>query len=799
MKIAFNNFLTTLRRYKTASVLNIVGLTLAFTAFYVIASQVWYSMTYNRAIAHADRIYLLTPQWNSHDAENATWSANCPMPVTVETFGLSPDVEIGGCMRLYPTTGHVWRRRSEYNFDKHHFNVHKATPEIVDLFSFRTVAGDLKGFAEPRTLILSRSAAEQLQLGVGDPLFLEGGQWFDSGKPEALYTVVGIFEDFPRNTLLHDKHIFYCNEEEGDQSNSNWNNSFFVRLKEGADPQGFIDIWQNRYASWYLGMMQKWRERHPEYTYEEGEELQPLQLAAIDEMYYGTRIDSRGLEQGSAGSTLTLVAIALAIVAIAFINFVNFFLALVPVRMRAVNICKVFGAGRGTLRRSFLFEAIGLVGVAMAAMLYLMIAVQETPIADCVTSSLALADNLPVIALMGTILVVMALTAAAWPAFYITRFNASMAVRAGFAGSQAGRRLRSLLVGVQFTVSMILIILSAIFYLQYRHMLREEIGFDRENILTFENYQLRSHCNAVIERLEQYPDVAGVTASKNIILGSNSIWGREYKDKMYQLYVWSVRYNLPEVLGIGMVQGNSFTPQSSARREMLISEKLHREIGLSLDEEIGENRICGIMKEVRLLPVSDPAVYSALLCNSSDGFYTFYLRLRAGADIEAACDYIRKTVGEFAPDSDEPEIRLLDEVIAKFYESTKKQTVIVTLFALLAVVISLMGVFGVVLFETQHRRREIAVRKVFGASTASLVGILNRRYAAIAALCFVIAAPVARYAAERWLSQFASRIGMPYWIFFAAGALVIGLTAGLVTLRSWRAANENPSHVMKTN
>ncbi len=790
MKIAFKNFLTTLRRYKAASVLNIAGLTMAFTAFYIIASQVWYSMTYNRAIEHADRIYMLSPLWNSQDADNTSWSTNCPLPVSLESFELSPDTEIGGELRLAPAAERVWVRRNEYNFEKFNFNIHKAHPDIVDLFSFRTVAGDLKGFEAPQTLIISRSFAEKLQVGIGDPLFLEGGKWFDNGKPEQSYTVVGIFEDFPRNTLLHRMNMFICTDRK-DMANNNWNDTVFVRLKAGADPQDFVDLWESRYASWYLGRFK---------NDEKGSEQQPLRLTALDKMYYSDALFGSRIEQSTVGTTVTLIAIAATILLIAFINFVNFFLALVPVRIRAVNICKVFGAARSTLRSSFLFEAVGLVAVAMLLALYLMIALQETPIASFVTSSLRLADNLPVIALMGAVLLVMAVAAALWPAFYITRFNASMAVKAGFAGSHAGRRLRSLLIGVQFTASMLLFVMATLFFLQYRHMIRADVGFDRENILTFEAYDLRSHCDAVLEQLEQYPDAVGVTASCHSIIGSGMMtMGYEYKDKYFTMQLWDIRYNLPEVLGFQLADGAFFTPQSSNRNEVLVSDNLHDDIDVRVGEEFAGYNVCGVLQHVRLTPVSDPTVYSALICTRSNKFYTFYLRLCRGADIGAACDYIRKLVARIAPELEEPSIDLLDTKIAQLYETTKRQTVIISLFALLAVVISLMGVFGIVLFETQYRRSEIAIRKVFGASTGSIIGMFNRRYAQIVAVCFVIATPVAWLLAERWLSQFAYRIDMPYWLFVAAGIAVLLLTASIVTLRSWHVANENPSHVVKAN
>ena len=132
----------------------------------------------------------------------------------------------------------------------------------------------------------------------------------------------------------------------------------------------------------------------------------------------------------------------------------------------------------------------------------------------------------------------------------------------------------------------------------------------------------------------------------------------------------------------------------------------------------------------------------------------------------------------------------------RLYEKTRRNAFVIGLFAMMAVVISLMGVFGIVLFETQHRRREIAVRRVFGASSAELLRMFNRRYVIMVAVCFVVAAPVAWYVADRWLEGFARRAPLPWWIFAAAFAVVMALTVGLVTARSRAAANENPARVL---
>ena len=153
---------------------------------------------------------------------------------------------------------------------------------------------------------------------------------------------------------------------------------------------------------------------------------------------------------------------------------------------------------------------------------------------------------------------------------------------------------------------------------------------------------------------------------------------------------------------------------------------------------------------------------------------------------------------EFDPNADEPEIKFYREDFQQFYESTRKQAVLLSVFAALSVIISLMGVFGIVLFEMQHRRREIAIRRVFGATTVGMLWMLNRRYARIVLACFVVAAPVAWYIVGEWQKDFAHQAPIGWWVYLLALLLVMGITIGLVTQRCWKAANENPADVVKS-
>lgn len=788
----------TLKRYKVAGVLNIAGLTLAFVAFYIIAAQVWYSVTYNRPLKDSDRVYMISALWGGSIGEgNAEWSSSSPHPVTRETVEMFPQAETFTHFREYRQPHRVWGKTEHGEFQKYNMGSYDMSPDGLDVFGFDIIAGDATQIVQPNTVVISESAARRMSVGVGEQIWFEGGEWNSNMKPELPQTVVAIFKDFPKNTFLYNHHVFRNDNCKDGNGNNNWNYNHYVKLEKNADIEQFKKIWMDKYAQWMLGMVEEWKAKFPDVEiYEEGDEILPIRLIPLNKMYYEGNINSENYEAGTIGSTVTLAAIALLIVVIAFINFVNFFMALVPVRMRSVNICKVFGAEQGTLRRGFLSEAIGLVLVAFVLAMGIIYALQGSFITEYVTCSLALPDNFAVIAIILVLMLVMAVVAAFYPAVHITRFNASLGVKAGYGNSLSGRRLRRILAGFQFAVAMILIIVAASFWMQYRYMANYDIGLDRENILTFTAFDISKNGEAVVEKLQQHHQVADATACVSTITKAWSRWGRVYDGKEYMLNVWCVRWNLPEFFGIDVIDGEGFTEQSHNRQDMLVTRKLHAEVGLPLGHVESGCTVVGVMKDVKLAPASENISYIAMYCGPQT-WGTYYVRLQPGADVKAFTTFVKDLVQEFSPGSDEPEVEFFNQAIGNLYSSTKKSAVIIALFAILAVVIALMGVFGIVMFETQHRRSEIAIRKVYGAERVQLVGMLNNSYVKLVLVGFIVAAPVAWWIVQRWLEQFAERIALPWWIFAASLAAVLAVTVGLVTLRSWRAAAENPAEVVK--
>ena len=807
MKIAFKNFLMTLKRYKVASLLNVIGLTLAFVAFYIIASQVWYTITYNGKFPNADRTYLISPDFGGGNDGEIQWSTNSPGNLAYVAAEQFPYAEEVASTMPYPRINRIWIKRNEYTMEPFNEYVYQGTANVPVFFGFECLAGDFSQLKEPNTVAMARSKAEKLGVGVGDVIYFEGGRLHDDGKPTIQQTIVAIYEDMPKNCMFSHWSIMQNDEGVYTEGNNNWNYSNFVRMREGADLDTYIEIFKKGYADWFLGMAQEWIAKVPEKgalikeEIENGVHILATRLVSINNLYYTEFYDSGNFKTGKKHTPIILGSIAFIIVLIAFINFINFFFALVPVRMRSVNICKVFGASQWTLRWNFLFEAIGLVLLAMALTFYLMIVIKDSFITNYSICSLALSDNIPLIVMVVVLMVLLAIVAALYPAFYITRFNASMGVKGGFAQSAVGRRLRSIMVGVQFSVAMILIIVTAVFWRQYRYMINYDLGFDRENVVTFASWDLGTRYETVVERLQQHPDAMDVTTSAVNLFHCNQMWGRMYKDKEYVVRANPVRWNFLDFFGFDVVEGSGFTPSSAERDEIVMMSRMHRDIGIPLGYKEGNQYpYVGIIKDVRLTSLTQDDEYYAFYCAEADSRMShFYIRLLAGADVKAFADYVKNLSKELAPAAKEPELYFLEEWVESLYQQTKKDMVLIGLFAGLAIVIALMGVFGIVMFETQHRRSEIAVRKVYGATTSQMIGMLNLRYVWIVVGCFVVAAPVAWYVTSRWLESFANRIAQPWWLYLLALVVVLAVTVGLVTLRSWKAATENPADVVKSN
>ena len=825
MKIAFKNFITTLRRYKMASVLNIAGLTLAFTAFYVMMVQVTYDLGYNRSIRDADRILTVNANW-----VGGGFSLISPRGPFEAALAQCPEVE-GSAIITRNWEGPVWVQKSEFSFTEYAAVMDYISLPSLDLLGFRTVEGDLRQIENPNTVILPESLARLYGVHAGDRIFTSDTKPGEKPRPSHEWTVAGIFKDFADNTLMGKPRIYSYLGDKDMNDTSQYGYICMVKMRDGSVPDRFKKAWDD---NMYRQRVARVRDDDSAQSAEKGGESDSdgggdsggsgaaagetdadyeylrsdVRLTRLTDVYFDTSLVSNfDHEHGSRSTMLTCLGIAILVVAIALINFVNFFFALIPVRLRAVNICKVFGASTRTLRWSFLFEAVGLVVCALLLTMYLTIVLPDTFVAEYVSRSLSLKDNLTAVLLLFGIGVVAALAAALYPSYYITSFNASLAVKSGFAGSGAGRRLRLVLIGVQFTVSIALIVVAACFWLQYRYMINYDIGIDRENLMCFNlSYKDGDMYPVLAERMNEMPEIVGVTASVDAVVGDGSaeVIRMKYEGRDLELHFRYVRSNFLDVMGIRLAEGEDFSDDmdNAATKYAIMCRSTCDEYGFYPGFVVmaGTTPICrviGIMDDVLGQPL-DSKQSNTVYCTTSEDQWMgdVYFRTAANVDIPRLCDKIRAVAKEINPESEDLKIEFVDERLQQLYEKTQRSATIIGLFALLAVIISLMGVFGIVLFETQHRRREIALRRVMGSTVEGVIWMFGRHYITIVAVCFAIAVPVAWYVVGEWLNRFAYRIPTPWWIFAAAFLLVTALTLGIVVVRCRRAASENPARVL---
>lgn len=809
MKIAFRNFLTTLRRYKISSLLNVIGLTLAFTAFYVIMTQVWWELGYNRSLHEADRIYLVE---NEDWYEPGKWSSWLNRPVPERVIASTAGVEVGGCMWGGFGSGTCWTSNEpSFGYNKFSASCGSVSLPFLDVFAFRSVEGDVHDLGKPKSVIVSREAAERMRVGVGSLIWVDT----DEPQPDGAMEVVAVFEDFPDNSLLGECEVVKNLGETNLYTTSEWSFNYFVKFRPGADPDEFARQWTNVNQEMQREAAEK-RAAAGDAADDDESGIYGVRLSPVSELYFES--DSQApCRQGSVVTTYTLLGIAVLVIVLAFINFVNFFFALVPVRIRTVNTFKVFGAPASSLRFNFVFEAFGLVLIALLAAWYVSFALQGTEFASYISASLALSQNLEVVGLVAVVAFVMALAASLYPAWYITSFAPALVVKGSFGGTRSGRRLRTLLLGVQFFISIGLIIATSFIRLQHDYMMHYDMGFDKENLLAVRlSERGAASYDALRQKLLSDPQVKDVTgATSRLVSVGRMGWGREFKGRQVAFQSYVVQPDFLRVMGIPITDGRDFL-ESDFDKElgtMIFNEAARREFEMQVGDRINgfvspDEQIVGFCADFNFKPLQygvSPFCFYLLPKKIQQENYwhlphVVYVRMTPGADIAAVTAHIRRCIAEVDPRTEPGDIvvRVFDEELGLEYDNERKLTAIVGLFALLAVVIALMGVFGLVLFETQHRRREIAVRRVMGASRGEILAMFNRRYVMLVAVCFVLAVPVSIWAVRHWLAGFAYAVPLYWWVFALALAGVLAVTALTVTVRSWRAVNENPAESVKS-
>ena len=806
------NFITLLRRYTTSSLLNVVGMAIAFAAIYLISVQVNHDLSYNRVIKNSERIYRME---YPNETGNGRWDIWWNRQLPDKLVSICPEIEAAGSIgvlahSMYQDEYSIHRNAIVENFT---ISLAGAEPEGLAVFPFEIVAGSLDDLATGDEMIISESVANKFNLSVGDDLHYGRG-----AMNSAIRTIVAIYKDFPKPSTISMPMGYVLLKPQAQASESDWMDTYYVRLQEGADVK---DI-EQRMTQMVIDEAIK-NGTSEEDLVEVLHRATP-RLTSICDLYFIKDAPTEGLS-GNRSTTNSLIAIAVLILVISFINFVNFFFALIPSRIRVVNNYKIFGAPTWKLRLNFLVETVGLILVALLVAVIIVCVFAETPLKEYISTSVAINDNW---ALAGSIaggVILLGVIVSLYPAWYITKFSPAFVIKGDFASSRSGRILRYALVGVQYIISITLIICSIFVYRQHQFMIKRDMGFDRENLLSVEvpfeamNPDVKSSRldytkrDALLDKLTQNPQIKGVTFGDiELVSNAEGSWGRPLENGDKAIFsIHTVSWNFLDVMGIEIVEGRDFLPSddNTITGAMIFNETAQKIYGLTLETKMmghlyGHNaNIVGFCKDFNFAPADrNIEPFAFMVC----GHYGWdmprhaYIRTIAGADIAEVRRYVFDTLMEMAPYADPEKIKVefFDKELEDLYYLEEKLSTLIAMFSFLSIVISIIGVFGLVLFETQYRRREIGIRRVHGASVGGILQMFNRKYINIVAICSVVAIPVSHYIISRWMEQYVYRVEMSWWVYALAVGVILLITIITVSLRSWSAANENPTEsIMK--
>ena len=791
-------------------------MTAAFAALYIILVQVHYDLTYNRAIPDSERVYLMTlPSINGGGTKQQSFLARpvAEMGLTdnpyVETYGVAALDDVN---KVNVVVGEGSAAKT------HSVTFAQMTSGALKTFGIQSIMGSFEDIGEGGYVAISETAAERLGVAVDSVLQLES--W---GRTN-YFVVRAIYKDMPVASDLKNIEVIRCNqlEEQDLNSTSNWSYNYYVKLRSTDDKPLCEEVISKKYAELMEHELKRYRGmQHSDPSfYKQLDKLEALidsihcTLMPIRDLYYDDTLEwSVGQEKGNKTSTITLMIVAALIVIITLINYVNFFFAQVPMRIRAVNTRKILGSSRAALVGRFLAESAVLVAIALVLAVVVVLLFCSTEWVHYISCDLALSKNMVVAVLTVGIALVMTLMAGLYPAMYATSFPPALAIKGSFGMSQKGKSLRYALIGLQFVISIAFIICAIFLKKQHSYMMNYDMGFNKECLITA-NIPLNSldERDAFSSELLNNPNIKEVAWSQDrMVADMRMTWGRWRHGEQMMINVMPVSWNYLQVMGIEVVEGRDFLPSDEkGDGAIILNEYAKKKYNLNLEEVISWNGnpfpATGFCRDFHFKPLHEESDAFAFYIYDSEVltkyFPTPHLTLRTieNADIKAVFDAIRATTDKILPDygSEKVKINFFDEELGENYQKEQQLTTTISLFTMLAIIISLMGVLGLVIFETQYRRKEIGIRRVNGATVREILVMFNRKFMIIVGICFLIAAPISYFITDYYYSTFVYRAPIAVWVFVVALLAVLFITALVVTLASLRTATSNPVEALRT-
>lgn len=814
MLSTFKNLFYVLKRFKLAATTNLLGLSLAFLIFMLIRIHVSYEYGFDSAIANKERVFQLE---NLRD--DGIWESNFARPQLERFIAASPYIEAAAITNNLSYSSFRFGISTSSGAESLTYMelLERITPGYTKVFGFEIITGTTDCLKQPNGMLISESMAHKL-FGEEDPIgksiyLTELSDFKDEDdnismygiKINYTYTIGGVYRDFPENTRIK--------------------NALYIPIME----KEMMEDWHT--GPYYCYLLMSSPETAPtaveQYVNDNKDflknfSIEDIRVRPLSELYFGKQVRADAAPTGNKLRTNMLLFIAILIIGIALVNYVNLSVALAPVRTKSITTQKVLGCSQSTLRKYLISESLSISILAFFVALSFLILLKDNQwITNMIEHSIDLSSNWMIIVWTFALSIGAGILAGIYPAIYITSFPPAMALNGSFSLTNRAKNARKLLIGFQFIISITLIIGSLFVFLQNKYIGNIDLGYEKENTLEIKLSlgTALSKSQLYRARLLEHPDIKDVAFCefKFVTDESRSFIGYNYKSQHYYMSWLGSSYNFPQLMDFNIIAGRSFRTEDESPDNIqpvcIINETAAREIisRFSPDEIkdisdlVGTNiydnniqvQIVGIFKDVHyesLYKTVRPLGFwtSAKNCYRRTLPENYSYVKIVGGNPQAAINHIRKVTNELNPGYP-ADIRFFDQVLDNLYNKSHKQGLLVTLFSMLAVILSLVGVFGLVIFESQGRDKEIAIRKVMGATIQQILWMFNRPFLKIILICFVISSPIAYYGVSKWLQSFAYKTPLYLWVFFAALIVIVILTILTVTFQSYRVASSNPA------
>ncbi len=776
------------RRYRVATVLNLLGLGIAVAAFYLFMTQVIYNRTYNHNIPNHERVFRLDTYGNVF---GDNWGADGPRPFETMLKDL-PHVE--DAMDVSPYNFDMTVKVGEREMNATVVNI---SDPGIEFFSGKLLYGSSKDWGRGK-VIVSRDMAEKL-FGTANAV----GKTFTSGDNEV--TVVGVSEDMPDNCTI-DNGIYVRESDEGLQNWNEWSFCIYVRLDNAANARKVERAFKLAFMKGNNINSEK------EFDKEVG---MKFRLTPMDDVYFsGTGMK----DKGNRSLVDVLMVASLFVIFIAMLNLLNFTLSEIPMRIRGINTRRVMGASAGSLRMRMIMENVVLATVGLLIGVLLIVAFQRSETCmKIVSGDIAFKTHWALLAVMAVTTLAVGALSAVVPACYGTSFAPAMVLKGSFGLSPRGRKLRMAIMGVQFVVAFALAIYIGVMVGQSRYIFNADYGFSKNEVFyaTLSEEAMTKKA-AIRAELSKLPFVENVGYAQNAIGAGDSYmgWGRGNADKHVSMSVVPCDYNYLRTMGIKIIAGRDFNESDSIKGAYVANRAFMKMYPwMRVGEPIGRQNdwgdesnfdIVGECENFKLKSMRNDnskvaMVFIILPANAGmgDRCARVFVRVAKNCDKVEAKKQIAKVLNRL-DGSQEYTMSFLDDDLQRTYVDEFRFISQVKLFAIICILITIIGVFSLTMFETEYRRKEIAIRKVMGSTTGAVIRLFARRYAGPLVAAFVIAAPIGWWLSRQWLQSFAEHTPIHWWLFPLAFVTVSVVVISTVVVQAWRVATANPVDSIKT-